>query len=208
MALSLNFLIEARVDGGDSSNELITEMTTNWRKHVALNFEAKKAIVAEVNETALSAISSLVADYRGLPVDAMTELRARSREKNVTVRVVKNTLARRAVADTEHACLDEILTGPMVIMFSHEEPGAAARIAKDFMKDNENFEVKGMALGGQLHGAEQLKTIASLPSRDEALAILLNVMQAPITKLVRTMSETYSQAVRVVGAVRDQKQEQ
>ncbi len=175
---------------------------------MALNLEAKKAIIAEVNEVATGAISSLVADYRGLTVDAMTELRAKAREKNVTVRVVKNTLARRAVADTEHACLNDLLVGPMVLMFSHEEPGACARIVKDFIKDNEKFEVKGMALGGQLHGAEQLKTIASLPSRDEALATLLNVMQAPITKLARTMAETYSQAVRVVGAVRDQKQEQ
>ena len=175
---------------------------------MALNLEAKKAIVAEVNEVAVSAVSSLVADYRGLTVEQMTDLRAKAREKNITVRVVKNTLARRAVADTEHACLTDVLTGPMVLMFCQEEPGAAARIVKDFIKDNDALEVKGMSVGGQLHGAEQLNTIASLPSRDEALATLMSVMQAPVTKLARTMEETYSQAVRVVGAVRDQKQQE
>ncbi len=173
---------------------------------MALNIEDKKAIVAELNELASNSISALAADYRGLTVSEMTELRTTARKANVKVGIYRNTLARRAVKETSFACLHEALTGPLVLLFAQEEPGAAARLVRDFVKKHENLEVRALALDGQMLGPDQLTAVASLPSRDEALAQLMSVMQAPVTKFVRTMSETYAQAVRVFGAVRDKKE--
>lgn len=170
-----------------------------------LNIADKKALVAEINEIANNSISAVAAYYRGLSVSKMTELRRTARENKVTVRVFPNTLARRAFQETHFACMNEALTGPIVMMFSHEEPGAAARIASQFVKANEAFEVRALALDGQLLGPDQLKAVASLPSRDEAIALLMSVMNAPVTKLARTLSETYAQLVRVVNAVAETK---
>lgn len=173
---------------------------------MTLKLDDKKAIVAELSELVGESISAAAADYRGLTVTEMTELRGNARKANVVMRIYRNTLARRAVQDTEFACLTEALTGPIVLFFSKEEPGAAARLIEDFAKKHDNLEVRGMSLGdGKLLGPEHLKAVASLPSRDEALATLMSVMQAPVTKLARTMSETYAQAVRVIKAVGDQK---
>jgi large subunit ribosomal protein L10 len=177
-----------------------------WREIVALNLEDKKAIVADLSAVVAESISAVAADYRGLSVSEMTELRAQAREKGLYMRVVRNTLARRAVEGTDHACLAEALVGPMLLVFSQDEPGAGARLLRDFMKNHDKLEVKALALDGELLGADKLKSVAELPSRDEALAQLMSVMQAPITKLVRTMAEPYASAVRVMGQIRDQKE--
>lgn len=171
-----------------------------------LNLEDKKAIVADLSAVVADSVSAVAADYRGLTVSEMTELRSQARDKGLYMRVVRNTLARRAVEGTDYACLTEALVGPLVLIFAKDEPGAGARLLRDFMKDHDNIEVKALALDGQLMGADQLKAVADLPSRDEALATLMSVMQAPVTKLARTMAETYSQAVRCMGQIRDQKQ--
>tara|TARA_R110000823_G_scaffold223002_1_gene351218 strand:+ start:2760 stop:3371 length:612 start_codon:yes stop_codon:yes gene_type:complete len=173
---------------------------------VAIGLEDKKAIVAEVNETATSALSLVIADSRGVAVDDMTALRKIARENQVTIRVVRNTLARRALTGTEYECVNDALVGPSLFGFSMEDPGAAARLFKDFAKDNGEFEVKALAVGGQMLGADQLDVLAKLPTRDQALSMLMSVMQAPATKLVQTMNEVPGKLVRTLAAVRDQKE--
>ena len=174
---------------------------------MAIGLEDKKAIVASVNETANNALSLVVADARGVSVSDITGLRKLARENNVDLRVVRNTLARRAVEGTEFECVSEAFIGPSLLGFSMEDPGACARIFKEFAKENENFEVKALAVGGQLMGADQIEVLASLPTLDEALGLLCNVMLAPVTKFVRTVNEVPSQITRVIAAVGDQKQE-
>ncbi|RMH34145.1 MAG: 50S ribosomal protein L10 [Gammaproteobacteria bacterium] len=171
-----------------------------------LNLEGKKAIVAEVNEIASKAISAVVAEYRGLTVSEMTELRKKARESGVYLRVIRNTLARRAVEGTEFACMQEAFVGPLVFAFSLEEPSAAARLFRDFAKEHENLKVTALAIGGNLMGAEQLDAVAKLPTKEEALATLMSVMQAPISKLARTLNEVPGKLVRTLAAIRDQKQ--
>jgi large subunit ribosomal protein L10 len=173
---------------------------------VAIGLEDKKAIVAEVNETATSALSLVIADARGVPVDGMTALRKDARENAVTLRVVRNTLAKRALEGTEYECVNDTLVGPSLFGFSMEDPGAAARLFKDFAKENEEFEVKALAVSGQMLGAEQLDVLAKLPTRDQALSMLMSVMKAPATKLVQTMNEVPGKLVRTLAAVRDQKE--
>jgi len=173
---------------------------------VAIGLEDKKAIVAEVNETATSALSLVIADARGVTVDGMTALRKDARENSVTLRVVRNTLAKRALEGTDYECVNDSLAGPSLFGFSMEDPGAAARIFKDFAKEEDNFEVKALAVSGQILGAEQLDVLAKLPTRDQALAMLMSVMNAPVTKLVRTMNEVPGKLVRTLAAVRDQKE--
>lgn len=172
---------------------------------MALNLEDKKAIVADVNETANAALSLVIADSRGCTVGDMTALRKQAREANVQMRVVRNTLAKRAVEGTEYECATEAFIGPSLLAFSMEDPGAAARIFKDFAKENEDFEVKALAVSGQLMGAEQLDVLAKLPTREQALSQLMSVMQAPVAKLVRTMNEVPGKLVRTVAAVKEQK---
>ncbi len=173
---------------------------------MAIGLEDKKAIVAEVNETATSALSLVIADARGVTVDGMTALRKDARENSVTLRVVRNTLAKRALEGTDYECVNDSLAGPSLFGFSMEDPGAAARIFKDFAKEEDNFEVKALAVSGQILGAEQLDVLAKLPTRDQALAMLMSVMNAPVTKLVRTMNEVPGKLVRTLAAVRDQKE--
>jgi large subunit ribosomal protein L10 len=173
---------------------------------VAIGLEDKKAIVAEVNETATSALSLVIADARGVTVDGMTALRKSARENSVTLRVVRNTLAKRALTGTEYECVNDTLVGPSLFGFSMEDPGAAARLFKDFAKENDKFEVKALAVSGQVLGAEQLDVLAKLPTRDQALSTLLSVMKAPVTKLVQRMNEVPGKLVRTLAAVRDQKE--
>jgi large subunit ribosomal protein L10 len=172
---------------------------------VAIGLEDKKAIVAEVNETAISALSLVIADARGVTVTGMTALRKNARENRVTLRVVRNTLARRALVGTDFECVNDSLVGPSLFGFSMEDPGAAARLFKEFAKENKNFEVKALAVSGQILGADQLDVLAKLPTRDQALSILMSVMKAPVTKLVQTMNEVPGKLVRTLAAVRDQK---
>lgn len=172
---------------------------------MALGLEDKKAIVAEVGEVAQSALSAVIADYRGLTVDQMTSLRKQAREGGVYLKVVRNTLARRAVEGTEYECLKEALIGPTVLAFSQEDPGAAARLLQDFAKENKELEVKALSIGGQLLGAEQIDVLAKMPTLDQARAMLMSVMIAPVTKLTRTLNEFPARITRVVAAVADQK---
>jgi len=173
---------------------------------VPIGLKEKRAIVAEVNETAQAALSAVMADYRGVTVDAMTQLRKSARESGVQVRVIRNTLAKRAFEGTELECMNDALTGPCIVAFAMEDPGASARLFKDFAKEQEAFEIKALSVGGKLLPAEQIDALAKLPTRDEALALLMAVMQAPVTKLVRTMNDIPGRVTRVVAAVRDQKQ--
>lgn len=174
---------------------------------MAIRLEGKKAIVADVNETAANALSLVVADARGVTVGKMDALRKLARANNVRLQVVRNTLARRAVAGTEFECVQDALKGPSIFGFSMEDPGAAARLFKDFAKENEKFEVKALAVGGKLLAASQIDALAKLPTRDQALSLLMSVMIAPVTKLARTFNEVPSKVTRAVAAVRDQKKE-
>lgn len=173
---------------------------------MALRLEDKKTIVAEVAKVASSALSALAAHNHGLKVTQLNGLRAIARKNNVYMRVVPNTLASRALENTEFACLQEALVGPVVLLFSLEDPGAAARLVRDFIKTHEKFEVRALALGGKLLPAQQLEAVAKMPTRDQAISMLMSVMQAPITKFVRTLAEPHAKLVRVVAAVRDKKQ--
>ena len=172
---------------------------------MTLQLNDKKAIVEEMKGVLSTSVSAAAADYRGLTVSEMDALRSNARTAGVTVRVYRNTLARRAVKETSFECLTEALSGPIVLLFSQEDPGSSARILRDFIKTNEKLEVKALVIDGALHGAEQLEAIASLPTYDEALAQLMSVMKAPVTKYVRTMNETVTQVVRVLSAVAEKK---
>lgn len=173
---------------------------------MALRLEDKQALVAEVNEVAANALSAIAAEYRGLSVAQMTELRAKARGEGVYVRVVKNTLAKRAVEGTEFECLAEALSGPIVLAFSREDPGAAARVVKDFAKDNEHLVTRAVAMGGDLYPAGDLERLAKLPTLEQAQAILLGLLQAPLGKFVRTIVEPQSKFARLLAARRDQQQ--
>jgi large subunit ribosomal protein L10 len=174
---------------------------------MAIGLDEKKAIVAEVNETAASALSLVVADARGVASNDMTALRATARENQVYLRVVRNTLAKRAFEGTDYECVNDTLAGPSLFGFSLEDPGAAARLFKDFAKDNDKFEVKALSISGTLMGADQLDVLAKLPTRDQALSMLMSVMKAPVTKLAQTMNEVPGKLVRTLAAVRDQKEQ-
>jgi large subunit ribosomal protein L10 len=173
---------------------------------MALRLADKQAIVAEVNEAATSALSAVVSDYRGLTVDQMTQIRAKARESGVYLRVVRNTLAKRAIKGTEYECLSESLVGPTMFAFSQEDPGSAARLIKDWSKEFQALEVKALSIGGQVYAPDDIDRLAKLPTRDEALALLMAVMQAPVTKLARTLNEVPGKLVRTIAAIRDQKQ--
>ena len=172
-----------------------------------LTLEQKKVIVAEVEEVAKTAQSAIAAEYRGLTVDDMTKLRAEARNSGVYLRVVKNTLARRALQETEFACMSDELKGPLVLAFSQEDPASAARIIKDFAKENDKLAVKVIALGGKLLAPGDLNALASMPTKDQAIGMLMSVMKAPVEKFVRTLAEPTAKMVRTVAAVRDQKSE-
>ena len=173
---------------------------------MALNLEQKKAVVAEVATIAAGAQSAVAAEYRGLTVEEMTSLRANAREGGVYLRVVKNSLARRALEGTDFECLKDGLIGPLILAFSQEDPGAAARLVKDFAKDHEALVPRLVAIGGELLDAGDIGRLASLPTYDQAVGILMGVMKAPIEKFVRTLVEPHAKLTRCVAAVRDQKQ--
>ena len=173
---------------------------------MSLTFEQKKAVVAEVAEVASGALSLVAAEYSGLTVDQLTDLRRESRNAGVYLRVVKNTLARRAFDGTEFACVSDQLAGPLILAFSQADPGAAARVIKDYSKKHDKLVVKLVSIDGQALPASELARLASLPTRDQALSMLLGVMKAPIEKFVRTLAEPHTKMVRTVAAVRDQKQ--
>ena len=172
---------------------------------MTLTLAGKKAVVAEVTEVAAKAISAVVADYRGLTVNQMTDLRAQARKSGVYLRVIRNTLARRAFENTEFACLSDLLVGPLFVALSIEAPSDAARLLKGFTKSMDKLEIKALSIGGKVYGSEQLDYVASLPTRDEALAKLMYVMKAPVEKFVRTLAEPHAKLVRTVAAIKEQK---
>ena len=173
---------------------------------MALNLESKKAIVAEVSTIAASALSAVAAEYRGITVGDMTELRVKARNEGVYLRVAKNSLVKRAVEGTEFECMQDSLVGPLIMAFSQEDPGAAARLVKDFSKDNDKLIAKVIAIGGEVLPIEQLDALSKLPTRDQAISMLMSVMKAPVEKFVRTLNEPHAKMVRTVAAIRDQKQ--
>jgi len=173
---------------------------------VAMNLEGKKAVVAEVAEVASQAYSAVAAEYHGLSVSDMTALRVAARKENVYLRVIRNTLAKRAVEGTDFACMQEGMVGPLVFGFSMEDPGAAARVMSEFAKENNNLEVKLVSLGGKLLPASEVEKLAKMPTKDQAIGILMGTMKAPIEKFVRTLVAPTSKMVRTIAAIRDAKE--
>jgi len=163
---------------------------------VALNLDSKKVVVDEVAEYASKALSAVAAEYRGLTVFELTELRTKAREADVYLRVVKNSLAKRAFAGTDFECLQEGMKGPLILALSMEAPGAAARVINDFAKTNDKLIAKVIGFDGQLLDISELSRLASMPTRDEGISLIMAVMKAPVGKLARTLA-----------ALRDQKQE-
>ncbi|MEY6430946.1 50S ribosomal protein L10 [Thioalkalicoccus limnaeus] len=173
---------------------------------MALNLAQKEAVVAEIAEVARSAYSAIGAEYRGLTVEQMTQLRAEARKAGVYVRVVKNTLARRALVDTDFACMRDGLKGPLVLAFSQQDPGSVARVLETFAKANNSFQVKLIAVSGRLLPPTEIGTLAKMPTYDEAVSQLMAVMKAPVQKLAATMNEVPGKLVRTLAAVREAKE--
>ena len=173
---------------------------------MALRLEDKKALVAEVNAVAAVAQSVVAAEYRGLTVGQMTDLRSKARSNGVYLRVVKNTLARKAIAGTQFECVGKSLKGPLVLAFSKDDPGAAARLVKAFAKDNDKLVPTLVSLGGSVLTPKDIDKVASLPTREQALSMLAGTLLAPISKFVRTVAEPHAKLVRTIAAVKDQKQ--
>ena len=171
-----------------------------------LNLQQKQAVVSEISEVAATAHSVIAAEYQGLTVADMTKLRIAARESNVYLKVVKNTLAKRAFEGTDYDCMGGELTGQLVYAFSLEEPGSAARVIKDFAGKNDKLVVRLIGFGGQLLDPSEIKRLASMPTRDQALSMLMAVMKAPVEKLTRTINEVPGKLVRTVAAIRDSKQ--
>lgn len=170
---------------------------------MALRLDDKKAMVAEVAAVAATAQSVVAAEYRGLTVTQMTDLRSKARKSGVYLRVVKNTLARKAIAGTQFECVGKSLKGPLVLAFSKEDPGAAARLVKDFAKANDKLKTTLVSLGGTLLTAKDLDRVASLPTLEAARATLLGTLQAPLSTLVRVVAEPHTKLVRALAAVKD-----
>lgn len=174
---------------------------------MTITLAAKKAMVEEVASVASKAISAVVADYRGLTVNQMTELRNQARSSGVYLKVVRNTLTRRAFKDTPLSCLNDKLIGPLFIALSLEAPSDAARLLKDFVKKFEKLEIKALSVGNTVYEANQLEMVASLPTREEAIAKLMGLMIAPVEKFVRTLAEPQAKLVRLLAAIKEQKEQ-
>jgi len=173
---------------------------------VSLNLEQKKVIVGEIAEVASQAPSAIAAEYIGLSVADMTVLRQKAREAGIYLRVVRNTLARRALEDTKFDCMRDGLVGPLLLAFSNEEPGSAAKVIRDFAKDNERLVAKLVSLDGKLLEAGDIEKLATMPTLDQARSMLLGLLQAPATKFVRVLSEPEAKFVRLLAAYRDQQE--
>lgn len=173
---------------------------------MSLNLEQKKVIVGEITEVANQAPSAVAAEYIGLSVAEMTELRQNARNAGIYLRVVRNTLARRALEGTKFDCMRDGLVGPLILAFANEEPGSAARVVRDFAKDNEKLVTRLVSLDGKLLDAADLDRLASMPNLEEARAMLLGLLQAPMSTLVRTLAEPGGKFARLLAARRDEQQ--
>jgi large subunit ribosomal protein L10 len=167
---------------------------------MALRLDDKKSLVAEVNAVAVDSVTAVAAEYRGLTVAEMTELRKEARNAGVYLRVVKNTLARLAIAGTDFECMQDTLKGPLLLAFAKDDPGAAARIIKDFAKGHDALKAVSLSAGGQLLPGSDLARLAELPTLDQARSMLLGVMVAPMSKLVRTLAEPSAMLARTLNA--------
>lgn len=174
---------------------------------MGLNLDDKKAVVAEISEKVANAQSIVLAEYRGLEVGDMTALRVKARSAGVYLRVLKNTLARRAVSGTPFEGLGQHMVGPLAYGIS-PDPVAAAKVLNEFAKTNDKFVIKAGAMPGQVMTSKEVATLATMPSREELLAKLMGTMQAPVAKLARTLNEVPGKFVRTVAALRDQKEKQ
>jgi large subunit ribosomal protein L10 len=174
---------------------------------LSLNLEQKQAVVAEISAQVAQAQTIVLAEYRSLPVGDMTVLRKQARDSGVYFRVLKNTLVRRAVADTPFKALADQMIGPLAYGIS-SDPVAAAKLLHEFSKVNERLVIKGGAMPNVMMSAKEIAVLAKMPSRQELLATLLGTMQAPVTKFVRTLNEVPGKFVRALAAVRDQKEKQ
>lgn len=174
---------------------------------MSLNLEQKQAVVAEVSAQLAKAQAVVLAEYRSIPVKDMTELRRRARGSGVYFRVLKNTLARRAIADTPFKGLTDKMVGPLAYGIS-ADPVAVAKVLQEFAKENEQFVIRGGAMPNQVMSPREVAELARMPSRQELLAKLVATLQAPVAKLVRTMNEVPGKFVRTVAALRDQKEKQ
>ena len=172
---------------------------------MSLSLEQKQAVVSEVAADLAKAQAVILAEYRGLEVGVVTSLRAKARQSGVQLRVLKNTLARRAVAGTPFEKLSEKMVGPLMYGIA-QDPVAGAKVLAEFSKENERFVIKGGAMPNAVMSAQDVKALATMPSREELLAKLLGTMQAPVAKLVRTMNEVPGKFVRTLAAVRDAKE--
>ena len=171
-----------------------------------LTLEAKKKIVSEVVAVAANAPSAIAVEYAGISVTEMTKLRRAARDAGVYVRVVRNTLARRALENTKFECMRDKLSGPLLLAFSQNEPGAVAKVIREFAKGHEKLVVKVIALDGKLLQPSDIEALASLPTKQQAISMLMGLILAPITMLARTLAEPHAKLVRTIAAVRDQKQ--
>ena len=172
---------------------------------MSLNISQKKQVVKDVSAVVGDAQATVIAEYRGMTVEQMKVLRRDAHDNNVYFRVVKNTLLRRAVQDTDHACLDEHLVGPLAFAAS-EDPVAVAKVINKYAKEYDAFEIKAGSMSGSLLSDGDIKALAQLPSRDELLAKLMGTMQAPVAKFVQTLNEVPTKFARGLAAVRDQKE--
>ena len=172
-----------------------------------MRIDDKKIAVEELNEVANKAVSAIAADYHGTTVSELTKLRQEARDSSVHLKVIRNTLAKRALNDTKFSCFEDLLVGPTMLAFSLEDPTSAAKLVNNFTKVNKNFQVKGLSLGDSLLELSKLSAIANMPSRDEALAQLAGILNAPMTKFVSILNQVPSKLVRTLQAVKDQKQQ-
>jgi large subunit ribosomal protein L10 len=175
-------------------------------RQVTLSLAEKKEVVANFSQLASNASLAIIAEYRGLTVEEMTDLRSNARKNDVELRVVKNTLLRRALENTQFNVLHEALNGCNLIALSKNEPNDAAKLLRDFSKKHNKLEVKALSVGGKLFSANAIDKIANLPTREAALSKLLFIMKAPIEKLVRTLAEPQAKLVRTLAAIRDKNQ--
>lgn len=168
---------------------------------MALNLNQKKEVVAELAEVAASAHSLVAAEYLGLTVSQLTDLRKKARDNGVYLKVAKNTLVSRAVENTDYAVIADDLTGPLLYAFSKEDPGAAGRLIKDFAKTADKLKPRLVSIGGQKYPGTHVDVLADLPTREQALAMLVGMMAQPATMLARVLAEPAASTARVINAV-------
>ena len=172
-----------------------------------MRIDDKKIAVEELQDVANKAVSAVAADYHGTSVAELTQLRAEARTAAVHLKVIRNTLANRALSETKFFCFEDLLVGPTMPAFSLEDPTSAAKLVTNFTKVNKNFQIKGLSLSNSLLELSKLSAIANMPSRDEALAQLAGMLNAPMNKFVSVLNQVPSKLVRTLQAVKEQKQQ-